>query len=148
MKGVKDLKKHGQFIPTNPAKYVGRYPVIIRSSWERVFAQWLDRNPKITAWSSESIAIKYFNPVKNRVARYYPDFFIKTVAGDEYIVEIKPHKETNPPINKGRKSKKTLLYENKTWAVNHAKFTAAKKWCEKMQMKFTIMTEKELFGNK
>lgn len=148
MKGVRDLKKHGQFIPVNSAKYVGKYPIVMRSSWEKIFAQWLDRNPKIIAWSSESIAIKYFNPVKNRVARYYPDFFIKTVVGDEYIVEIKPHKETKPPINKGRKSKKTLLYENKTWAVNHAKFTAAKKWCKERNMKFVIYTEKELFGNK
>jgi hypothetical protein len=146
MKGYKDVKKHGQYIPRNPTKYVGKYPLIMRSSWERVLAQWLDMNPKIVAWSSESIVIKYFNPVKNRVARYYPDFFVQLENGKQIIIEVKPYKETHPPYKKGKKSKKTLLYESNTWSVNQAKWKAAVKWCSKMSMEFKIMTEKEIFG--
>ena len=138
--------KHDIYIPKNMKKYIGRHLPIIRSSWERTFAQWLDMNPKIVAWSSESIVIKYFNPVKNRIARYYPDFFIQLENGKQYIIEIKPFKETHPPYRKGKKSKKTMLYESKTWSVNQAKWKAAMKWCSKMQMEFKIMTEKELFG--
>ena len=145
MKGFNDLRKHSQFIPNDPKKYVGKYPIIIRSSWERVFAQWLDRNPKIIAWSSESIVIKYMNPVKGKICRYYPDFYLRTNKGQEFIIEVKPYKETKPPTTRGKKSKKTMIYESKTWSTNQAKFKAAINWCNKMHMEFKIYTEKELF---
>ena len=127
-------------------KYMGKHLPIIRSSWERIFAQWLDRNPKIIVWSSESIVIKYFDPVKNKIRRYYPDFYLQTNIGERFIIEVKPLKETKPPTNKGKKSNKTRLYESKTYATNQAKWKAAVNWCDKMGYKFRIYTEKELFG--
>ena len=144
----KTKTKHGQYIPRNPKKYVGKYPIVVRSSWERILAQWLDMNPKIVAWSSESVVIKYFNPVKNRVARYYPDFFVQLKNGKQIIIEVKPYKETHPPYRKGnsKKSKKTMLYESNTWSVNQAKWKAAMNWCSKMDMEFKILTERQLFG--
>ena len=146
MKSRQDVNRHGQFIPNYPEKYVGKYPIVIRSSWERTFSQWLDRNPKILQWSSESIVVKYFDPVKNKVRRYYPDFYLLTNIGEKFIVEVKPYKETKPPTNRGNKSKKTRIYESKTWFTNQAKFKAAVNWCDKMGMKFRIVSEKELFG--
>jgi len=152
MKDLKDVRKHGQFIPHDPKKYVGRYPIIARSSWERVFFQWCDANPSIVEWSSESVIIPYFDPIKQKRRRYFPDVYMLVKGKDnklqQFIIEIKPFKECRPPTNRGRKTKKTLLYENSTWATNNAKWIAATKWCKKMGMVFKIVTEKELFGKK
>jgi hypothetical protein len=152
MKNLKDIKAHGQYIPKNSKKYVGRYPLIPRSSWERSFMQWLDANPNVLEWSSESIYIIYFDPVSRRKRKYFPDFYmlLKDSNGkiQQYIIEIKPFKYSHPPSNRGNKSRKTLLYEQKTWATNEAKWNAAIQWCSKMNMVFHILTEKELFGKK
>jgi hypothetical protein len=57
-----------------------------------------------------------------------------------WILEIKPKKQT-------------LLRENATktekliWSVNTAKWDAAKKYCEKNNITFKLLTEKELFAN-
>ena len=150
MKTLKDVKKHGQFVPRSPKKYKGRYPIVVRSSWERSMCQWLDRNPHVVEWSSESIFIHYFDPVRNKKRRYFPDFYIlmkdKNDKLSQFIVEVKPYKETIPPSNRGKKSKKTKVYETKTYTTNQAKFDAARQWCDKMGMEFVILTEKQLFG--
>jgi len=50
--------------------------------------------------------------------RYYPDFLLKVNNKKNdvivWLVEVKPYKECKPPINSKKKSKKTLLYEQKT----------------------------------
>ncbi len=152
MKNLKDIKTHGQYIPHNSKKYVGRYPIIPRSSWERSFCQWLDTNPAVLEWSSESIYIPYFDPVTQKRRRYFPDFYMlledRNGNTNQYIIEVKPSKESHPPNSRGNKSRKTLLYEQKTWATNSAKWNAAIKWCSKMGMTFKVLTEKELFGKK
>ena len=141
-------KRLSEFIPINPKKYVGRYPIIIRSTWERMFCQWLDVTPTVLEWSSENIAIPYYDPVQSKNRRYYPDFWMK-VKGREgigrYIVEIKPARECKPPTKRGRKSKKTQLFQEATYITNQAKFKAAEKYCQKMGYTFKIMTEKVLF---
>ena len=145
------MKKRGKdiFTPNAPEKYKGRYPIVIRSTWERAFCQWCDSNPMIKSWSSESITIPYFDPVKRRRRRYFPDFFMvvkdKTEKEIKYIVEIKPFKETLPPKPKGKK-KKTRLYEERTYSTNQAKWKAAEDYCKKFGYTFKIITEKELFG--
>ena len=152
MANIKDARGKKQYIPKNPQKYVGKYPIIIRSSYEQKFFQWADVNPSILEWSSESIAIQYFDPVKNKKRRYYPDVYMlvkgRNNKHQQFVIEIKPFKECRPPINRGRKTKKTLLYEDKTYATNNAKWVAAIKWCGKMNMIFKIVTERELFGKK
>jgi hypothetical protein len=35
-----------------------------------------------------------------------------------YMIEIKPLKETIPPVPNKRKRTKTVLYEQKTWETN------------------------------
>jgi len=77
----------------HPEKYKGKRPIQMRSSWETKFAlKWLDININIIEWSSEEIIIKYFNPIKNRNARYFMDFSFKAKNknGDikEFWVEI------------------------------------------------------------
>lgn len=137
-----------EYIPKNVEKYVGRYPIIIRSSWERMFCQWIDVNPNVLAWASEAHIIQYYDPIQMKNRRYYPDFWmrVKTSEKDiEYLVEIKPKKETIPPIARGNKSSKTKLHQEATWITNQAKFEAAQKYCKRMGFEWKILTEKELF---
>lgn len=143
-------KDVGQFIPRNPKKYCGGYPILIRSSWERMYAQWLDMTPAIVKWSSENISIKYYDPVQGRTRRYYPDFYIMVDEGDgkygKYIVEIKPLHETKPPRKTAKKSKKTFRHQQATYITNQAKFKAGREYCDKIGMEFKVVTEKKLFN--
>ena len=150
IKRYKSNKKNvGQYIPRNPTKYVGQYPIIVRSSWERKFCQWLDANLTVFEWSSENIAIPYYDPVMMKRRRYFPDFWMKIKnrddSVDKYIIEIKPHKECVPP-KKGRKKPSTLRLQEATYLTNQAKFKAATDYCHKLGYKFKILTEKELFN--
>jgi len=146
--------KYGNYTPTNPQKYTGGYPIRVMSTWETIYMRYLDNNPAVIAWSSESIAIPYKHPILKdhnglpRTARYYPDFFVvvKTRTGEieKIICEIKPFKETIQPSTRGNKSNKTKLYESKTWAINSAKWIAAERYCQKMGYRFIKITEKQL----
>jgi hypothetical protein len=74
---------------------------------------------------------------------YFPDFVIqfKNDSGiNTWMVEVKPKKQT---ILKENASKKEKI----TWIINNAKWDAAKKYCEKNNMEFKIITEKEIFSN-
>lgn len=141
--------RHNIFKPNNPEKYRGKLPCIARSSWEMQLMRWLDVNPSVLEWSSESLAIQYFNPIKQRISRYYPDFTVKIKNKDNeidiLIVEVKPFKETVPPSNKGKKTEKTRLNEEKTWIINKCKWEAAISYCNRHGYKFKILTEKQLF---
>ena len=141
--------RQGQFTPVNKEKYIGIYPIIYRSGWERKFMGWLDLQPSILKWSSESIIIPYIHPIKKRAARYFPDFFMEVKEKNgkivRYLVEVKPSKETRKPRKGRRKKASTLIYENFTYLQNLSKWAAAKRWCDKKGILFKIVTEKELF---
>jgi hypothetical protein len=62
----------------------------------------------------------------------------------KFLIEIKPDKQTRPPESSSRKSKKNMLYEQITWAVNASKWDAARGWCVKNGFEFVILTEKDL----
>ena len=147
----KDKKWHkGLFTPQNPDKYKGKRPIVYRSDWEKKFMHYCDTNPNIIQWASESIMIPYFNPVKNRLTRYYPDFLITYLDtnGRQVIdlIEVKPFRQTLQPIPRKGKKSSTLLMEQKTYAMNDAKWKAAKLYCQQRNMNFRIITEKDLFG--
>ena len=65
----------------------------------------------------------------------------------KYLVEIKPSKQTKPPTTKYRK-RRHLLYEQKAYVTNQAKWKAARKYSKKIGCEFIILTEKELIFNK
>ena len=71
-------------------------------------------------------------------ARQYPHI----VFTEE--IEIKPSKQTVPPVVKKSKKRSTMLYEQKTYVKNRAKWDAAEKWAKKKGVEFKILTEKEL----
>lgn len=137
-----------KYKPSNPKKYKGDpNNIVCRSSWERKFCRWCDLNDNIVSWGSEEFFIPYISPLDNRVHRYFPDFIIKVKESDgkikTYVIEVKPKKQTAPPIKKSRVTK-GYIYEAKTYAVNQAKWKAAKEWCDDRLIEFKIITEDEL----
>ena len=142
--------KHTVFVPINKEKYIGNDYPIMRSEWERKIAQWLDTNQEVVSWSSERLAIEYFDPVRMSKRRYYPDFLAKMVSknGKEviYLIEVKPSKETQQPQKSSKKTRKTLLKEQAVWMTNMAKFKAAEMYCRKMGWIFKVLTEKQMFN--
>ena len=137
-----------RYTPIYPSKYQGHAKYIIcRSSWERKFCQWCDMNNSIISWASEEFSIPYVSPKDNRVHKYYPDYLIKVKEKNDmiktYVVEVKPYKQTRPPKTPKRKTK-SYLTECVTYAVNQAKWKAAKEFCEDHRIEFKVVTEKEL----
>jgi len=137
----------GIYKPENPKKYIGdANQIVYRSLWERKMFRYCDTNEKILKWASEEIAIRYFNPVKKRVARYFPDIYIEYINKEgkkkKSLIEIKPAKETRPP-KPGRRTKNQLIAES-LYAQNTAKWKAAEEFCLDNGWEWKIMTEKEL----
>lgn len=135
--------------PSHPEKYLGNSNnIICRSSWERQFCRYCDTNPNVVKWASEELSIRYISPVDGRPHRYYPDFLIevKEKSGKlkKYMIEIKPKKQTQPPVKKKRVTKGFIL-EAKTYAVNQAKWKAAVEFCNDNLIEFKIITEDELY---
>lgn len=135
-----------KFRPKNKEKYVGNsLNITSRSSWEYLMMNWLDKHPSVIKWNSEEVVIEYVSPVDSSTHRYFVDFWVKYRAIDgsikEKIVEIKPFAQTVKPSNRHAKS-----YEDqvKTFVVNEAKWEAAKKYAERTNMEFQVLTEYDL----
>ena len=62
-----------------------------------------------------------------------------------YVIEVKPYKQTIPPTKTKNKKSQTYISEVKTYAINDAKWKAAREFCEDRMLEFKIITEKELF---
>ena len=144
----KNVRK-GKFRPKNPRKYVGNVNnIIYRSSWELTFMQFLDQNSSILNWGSEIIAIPYIKPTTGKVHKYYPDFWVKYKNKKgvmvQELIEVKPEKQTKQPTTVG-KNRKTQLYEAVTFTINTAKWKAAKLFCDKYNMTWKILTERQIF---
>ena len=138
-----------RYKPEYPRKYKGDpNNIICRSSWERKFCRWCDLNENILEWGSEEFCIPYRSPVDRRVHRYFPDFIIKVreQTGDikRYVIEVKPKKQTRPPVQTTKKRTKTYINEVKTYAINEAKWKAADEWCKDRLLEFKIITEDQL----
>ena len=137
----------GIFRPINKDKFIGEF-AIFRSSYERKFMIWADKNPNVLEWGSEQIIIPYISPVDNRYHRYFVDNYVVWKEGNiikKYLIEIKPFAQTQPPKPSNRKKKATMLYENTQWVVNQAKWEAAKKFATSHNAEFLLLTEKNLF---
>ena len=132
------------FKPMFPEKYVGDPTnIVMRSSWETMFANWCDKNPSIIKWNSEETIIPYRCPTDNKIHRYFVDFKITTANGKTYLVEVKPMKQTQPPVFPGRRTQRYLT-ESMTFIKNQAKWKAATEYCKDRGWEFKIITEHEL----
>lgn len=146
---IKNLFPHLKF----PEKYVGTTPIVMRSSWEIKFAlSFLDAKPDVLQWSSETVVLQYYYPVDNKWHRYFTDFWMKCRLADgstmEYVIEIKPFAQTQPPKVPKRKTRGYVDAVN-TYIKNTAKWDRAKAYCAEQTKlgkptQFVIITEKDL----
>ena len=138
----------GKYYPSFPRKYKGDPTnIVYRSLWERKFMVYCDKNQNILEWASEEIAIPYRSPIDNRVHRYFPDFYMKVKETNgrikNYVIEVKPAKQTKPPA-KPKRQTKGYIREAYEYARNQAKWKMAKEYCADRQWEFKVVTEKEL----
>lgn len=132
----------GEFKPTNPQKYIGKGKIRYLSSWEMRMMIWLDTNPSIEQWASESIIIKYKHPFTGRIASYITDFFIvytdKNGKKHAEIIEVKPNSQTSLTEAKSKSDKEAAI-------INMAKWEAARAFCKANNLVFRVVTEKQMF---
>jgi hypothetical protein len=135
----------GLYRPTNPKKYIGNTKQIVyRSLLERRFMRYCDLNEDIQFWASEELPVRYYNPLDKRYHRYFPDFVVKTVNNDKYMIEIKPSRQAVKPKPPKSNKSKAYMRESFEYIKNQAKWNAAKAYCEDNGMQFKIITEKDL----
>jgi len=138
----------GKFRINNPTKYRGDINnVVYRSLWELKFMKWCDTNPNVSEWGSETVIVPYISPLDKKIHRYFVDFYIKVKSRDgktqKYLIEIKPERFTKPPAIPQKKTKR-FVDEVFQYGVNEAKWKAAFEFCNDRNMKFMILTEKDL----
>lgn len=139
LKPRKNGKYHqGMIDPKKTKKYYSSCkdePIIYRSGLELQFIQYCENSSKIAKWASEPIEIKYYNRLKEKYARYYPDYIIEDNNGNKAIIEIKPKNQCVKP------NYNDSMWLKESWIVNVDKWNAAKKFAEEHNMKFIIINE-------
>lgn len=122
--------------------------IVYRSSWELKFMNYCDLNENVIQWQSEEIVVPYKSPLDNKYHRYFVDFYMKVKQVDgtikEYLVEIKPKKQTQQPNPNPKRRTKHWLHEVTTWGKNQAKWEAAREFCADRNWEFLILTEDHL----
>jgi len=137
------MRYQGKYRCSFPQKYKGDINnIIYRSSWEYKFMKWCDITPSVLEWGSEEIVIPYISPADGKKHRYFPDFYVK-IKNEKYLVEVKPFRQTQEPKTQ-KKMTKRYINEVVTYAVNQAKWNAAREFCADHKWKFMLITEKEL----
>lgn len=155
IKNVKPTKNsgfsQGYYNPIYPEKYLGKPPIIYRSSWERKFMIMCDNRDDVVGWSSEPVVIKYWSTLDSKERKYYPDFYMKVDKGDgkyeEFLIEIKPSEQIKKPklpdVN-SKKALKSYKFLAEQFVINRDKYKYAKKWAEDRGWRFIVLTEKSL----
>ena len=143
------MSYNGKYYPRYPKKYKGDPTnIVYRSLWERKFMNYCDLTESVSEWQSEEFWIPYRSPIDNRTHRYFPDFYIKYKDSSgkrrSVVIEVKPKSQTKMPPQNPKKRTKSWAYSVKTYAVNQAKWKAAKEFCRDRNIEFKIMTEHEL----
>lgn len=142
-KRTPDFYKCKDYYPmlNHPEKYVGRRPITIRSNFERKFAKFrLDDNPNVVEWTSEDIRIPYIYECTGRKHSYYPDFYFKLANGSEWIIEIKPHYQTQAPKKQNPKRLAAYLKNRNKWDYADAFVKTLRE--SGRNIEFGIITEK------
>lgn len=131
----------GRFSPQNPQKYRGDVTnIVYRSLWERQFFRWLDSHDFVKSWSSEEVVVPYRCKTDGKIHRYFVDVKFEFQDGRVMLIEIKPKKETVPPKNPGRKTRR-FITEVMTYAKNISKWEAAKTYAEDRGWIFEVWDE-------
>ena len=134
--------QQGQYEPKNPNKYIGKGLPRYRSGWELAVFRMCDNHPSILGWGSETHRIPYKNPLTGKNTTYVPDLLMiyMDAKGQKHaeMVEIKPSKQTLGEA-KSQADKAAAV-------LNHAKWTAARAWCQQQGLGFRVITENEIFN--
>lgn len=133
-----------RFIPRFPDKYAGDpRRIVARSRWEIVYMTALDNSNLVHKWMSEprQLKIQYYNPIKRKVAEYWPDFLVQYTNGEMHIVEVKPAKEST-------RKNAVSLYDKLMLVQNEAKWEAANKLATAIGARLRVVTEDQLFVKK
>ena len=143
------MSYNGKYYPRYPKKYKGDPTnIVYRSLWERKFMNYCDLTENVSEWQSEEFWIPYRSPIDNRTHRYFPDFYIKYKDSSgkrrSVVIEVKPKSQTKMPPQNPKKRTKSWAYSVRTYAVNQAKWKAAREFCRDRNIEFKIMTEHEL----
>ena len=161
--------KTGEYVLRYPQKYKGTKTPKFKSSFEERAFFWCDTNENVLEWSYEAYPIQYtfsipkgVTPeeyklyetlVDNEQHRYYPDVFAKIKTSDgkivNYILEIKPYSQTIKPTEPKKKTKKAMnkyLNALQEFLKNKSKWETMEKYAKDYNMKFWILTERQLFG--
>lgn len=140
--------RQGYYTVINKDKYIGdASKIIFRSSWEKKYCVYCDTSPNVIEWTSEPFSVQYFNPIDQKLHKYYPDFLIKIKRNgviERVIVEVKPTKYLKKPEIPKKKSKKALnayYYQANEFIKNMAKIKAVQSACIENNLKFEIVTE-------
>ena len=132
----------GKYTIQNLEKYVGKGTPTYRSSWEFCFMRFLDTNPNVLQWASESIHIPYRNPLTGKNTIYVPDFFMyyQDAKGNKHgeLIEVKPSKEMAMENARSARDKAMV-------AINMAKWEAARAFCKGMGITFRVISESDIF---
>lgn len=140
-KFVKPLDEHMKSFKDNAVNY--------KSKLELIAFKYADFNKHIKSWSVEPFPIYYIKPTDKKRHRYYIDLVLEFTSGDKFLIEVKSSSETKPPKQPKTKTKKSMARYHKaleTYSVNQAKWTAARQFAKENNMRFSILTEKELKG--
>lgn len=134
----------GRYTIKNKSKYLGDPDsVVYRSLWERQVFRWCEDNPRVKRWNSEEIVVPYKCQIDNRIHRYYVDLLVELDTKEIILVEIKPKKQTQPPKQPKRKTKR-YVNEVMTYIKNNDKWNAAQKYADHKGWKFQVWTEDTL----
>jgi len=151
--------KQGWYKLLNPGKFIppadshmksfneNAMSVNYKSSLELKSIQYCDSNEFVKHWSLEPYPIYYIKPTDNKRHRYFVDLYIEFANNKKVIVEIKSNSETKPPCAPKKPTLKSKIRHAKalqTYAINQAKWDAAKIFAKQHNMLFTIITENEL----
>ena len=134
----------GRFTPKHPEKYVGDVKnIVYRSIWERNTFRWIDANTSIVYWNSEELIVPYVCETDKKVHRYYMDLWFQTRDDKNYMIEIKPKKQTQPPKTPKRKTRR-YIKESLTFVKNQSKWKAASEFALDRGWTFEVWTEDTL----
>lgn len=136
--------KQGFFIPKKPLKCMNimetpePQPIIYRSGWEGTFCKFCDDNKAVIRWGSEILKILYKDPIRNKMAFYFPDFYVEYIDNAQtlkkVLIEVKPLKEAT--LNEAKNG-----YDKLMVAKNTMKWKAAIDFCKKRGIDFKVMHE-------
>jgi len=139
--------KQGYYRVKNLEKYIGNpQQVIFRSGYELKFFGLLDSSYDVLKWDAEpeEMKIKYWNPIKNRYAHYYPDVYCeKLIDGKlkKLLIEIKPMSKTTKPRNNKGTTDRAYQRRLAEYLIIQNKAIAAGKYAAMKGMEYIFITE-------